>query len=68
MRQLLTELSAPDQTITYASDALGRRVSMTDASGETRSSYDANHRPQEMTLSTGETVQYAYDAVATVPG
>ena len=51
--------TTPD--VTYAYDALGRRVQMTDGSGSTAYSYDSLGRLTSTTDGSGATVAYAYD-------
>jgi RHS repeat-associated protein len=53
----------PDADVTFAYDAVGNRVEMTDGVGSTTWSYDALNRPTDITDPFGGTVSYAYDAV-----
>ncbi len=55
-------VAAPGYSVTYAYDALGRRVAMTDTTGVTTYHYDDLSRPLTITAPYAGQVAYRYDA------
>jgi RHS repeat-associated protein len=60
----LLQLTLPDQVITYTYDANGNRLTMADATGTTRYSYDTLNRLTQLKDPKKQTVKYTYDAAS----
>lgn len=57
---------AAEENVAYAYDSLGRRVAMSDMTGESSYIYDETGRMTSMTQGDGRAVTYSYDAMGRV--